>query len=221
MWLIQRINIYMILVLATPRSGSSWFTSTYLIHGSPDLEPVYPGYVHVGEAFNCCTHSREEQIAALRGMINGGHSVVKLFPQDLYTAKANTYNTVVTVAEKIYVLVRKDFDAQLRSLYVAVQTDYCYGDDLPTRSIQYNADSYNHCAEFLQTSLKILAQQWRGIDAVELVYLEDLPRSGKYSQPVTWDQEPPRVDFNTELLFTQCARSTTHSDIQGNFDWMQ
>jgi hypothetical protein len=132
----------------------------------------------------------------------GERSIMKLFPQHLHHAAANTYNTLVTVAEKIYVLVRKDFNAQLRSLCVAEQTDYFYRDDLPLRSVQYNADSYKHSAEFLQTSYKMLAQQWRRLDAKELVYLEDLPQCGKYVQPVTWDHEPPLIDFNTEQLFS-------------------
>jgi hypothetical protein len=138
-------------------------------------------------------------------MINGEHTVVKLFPQHLHNAAANTYNTLVTVAEKIYVLVRKDFNAQLRSLYVAEQTEYFYRADLPIRSVQYNADSYAHNSEFLQTSYKILAQQWRRLDAPELVYLEDLPRGGKYRQPVTWDCEPPLIDFDTERLFSNSS----------------
>lgn len=184
-----------ILVLATPRSGSSWFTGTY-------LSDIYPNYTDAGEPFNSHIYSREQQTAALRSMINGEHSIVKLFPQHLHNAAANTYNTLVTVAEKIYVLVRKDFNAQLRSLYVAEQSDYYYRADLPTRSIQYNADIYKHTSEFLQTSYKILAQQWRRLSDVELVYLEDLPQSGKYRQPVLWDQEPPEIDFDTAALFT-------------------
>lgn len=191
----------MILVLATPRSGSSWFTSTYLVHGSPDLRPVYPGYVHVGELL--MHMSSVDRESAAQFLINGGSKcVVKLFPHHVPTADLNTPSVLVSAAEKIYVLVRKDFNAQLRSMYIAEQYHSYTAENLSTRSVQYNTDDFKRNADFLQESLVMLAEIWRKLPHAELVYLEDLPQSGKYHQPVTWDQEPPRVEFDTESLFT-------------------
>ena len=186
-----------VLVLTTPRSGSSWFTSTYLIHGSSEFAPLYPSYTHIGELFESYKNKLTQQAAA-QFLINGGsYSVVKLFPHHI-----DSSCNLVSAAEKIYVLVRKDFNAQLRSVYIAEQTDHYYKADLPLRSVQYRADDYERNRKFLQESLTILAATWREQANAELVYLEDLPHSGKYVQPVTWDCEPPLIDFNTEQLFS-------------------
>ena len=190
-----------VLVLTTPRSGSSWFCSTYLVLGSPDLTPAYPGYVHVGGIFKRMSSADRESSAQF--LINGGSNcVVKLFPQHVPTADPNTPSVLVSAAEKIYILVRKDFNAQLRSLYVAEQTDYYLKEDLPTRTVRYSAADYERNKEFLQESLVKLYYIWRKLPHAELVYLEDLPQSGKYRQPVLWDQEPPVIDFDTVHLFT-------------------
>lgn len=189
-----------VLVLTTPRSGSSWFCSTYLVHGSPDLTPVYPGYVHVGEMFTRMSSVVRESAAQF--LIKGGSNcVVKLFPHHVPTADPNTPSVLVSASEKIYVLVRKDFNAQLRSMYIAEQTDYYFKENLPKRTVRYSAADYLRNKEFLQESLVKLSEIWRKLPHAELVYLEDLPRSGKYCQPVAWDQEPPRIEFNTESLF--------------------
>jgi hypothetical protein len=191
-----------VLVLTTPRSGSSWFTSTYLIHGSSQLTPLYPGYLHIGELFHSHDNSLIQKHQAAQFLIKGRRNcVVKLFPQYVKTVP-DLYSVLTTAAEKIYILVRKDFNAQLRSVYIAEQTDHYYKEDLPLRSVQYNADDYERNKEFLQESLTMLAATWREQANAELVYLEDLPCSGKYNQPVLWDCEPPVIDFDTERLFS-------------------
>ena len=200
-----------VLVLTTPRSGSSWFCSTYLIHGNstPDQEiiiPLYPGYTHVGGIFKHMSSVDREQSSGF--LIKGNcNTVVKLFPQHVPTAVPGTDSAIVTAAEKIYILVRKDFNAQLRSLYIAEQFHSYTTEDLPTRTVHYSADDYQRNREFLQESLVKLYYIWRKHPHAELVYLEDLSYSGKYHQPVTWDHEPPLIDFDTEQLFTPRTHS--------------
>jgi hypothetical protein len=164
--------------------------------------PVYPGYLHIGELFQSYENSLVQKHQAAQFLIKGCRNcVVKLFPQHMTTTLHGLYSVLTIAAEKIYILVRKDFNAQLRSVYIAEQTDHYYKEDLPPRSVHYSADDYERNKEFLQESLTKLAATWRRLDNAELVYLEDLPHSGKYLQPVTWDCEPPLIDFNTEQLF--------------------
>ena len=196
-----------VLVLTTPRSGSTWFCSTYLIHGNSTpgqeiITPLYPGYTHVGEVYTHMTSAIREQSSGF--LIKGNcNTVVKLFPHNVQTAVPGRYSAIVAAAEKIYILVRKDFNAQLRSMYIAEQYHSYTTEDLPPRSVRYNAADYVRNRGFLQESLVKLAAIWRKYPHAELVYLEDLPRSGQYHQPVTWDQEPPVIDFDTERLFNR------------------
>jgi hypothetical protein len=165
--------------------------------------PVYPGYLHIGELFQSYENSLVQKHQAAQFLIKGCcNCVIKLFPQHMTTTLHGLYSVLTIAAEKIYILVRKDFNAQLRSMYIAEQTDHYYKEDLPLRSVQYNADDYERNKEFLQESLTMLAATWREQANAELIYLEDLPYSGKYVQPVLWDCEPPVIDFDTEQLFS-------------------
>lgn len=183
----------MILVLATPRSGSSWFTSNY-------LTTVHEGYTSIGEPFNYHKCTLEDQLTILE-FATCNSVIVKLFPQHLKNNIPNLYSQLTRSAKKIYILARKDYNAQLRSLYIAEQTDYYYADNLPNRNIHFNNNHFLIVDQFLKNSYQFLSDAYANLKNVDLVFLEDLPNTGKYKQPVTWDTEPPLVNFNVEEIF--------------------
>lgn len=185
----------MILVLATPRSGSSWFTSNY-------LTSIHKDHVAVGEPFNSYHNSLQEQLVSLDTYANSS-VIIKLFPQHIKDSLPGIYKKLSNAAEKIYILARKNYNAQLRSLYVAEQTEYFYSASLPERNIQYHQDLYNLEDRLLKNSYYFLQQAYRDLKNAQLVFLEDLPATGKYNQPVVWDVEPPVIDFDTAQIFKE------------------
>ena len=211
----------MILVFATPRSGSSWFVSRYLTSTEQ-----YRNYKSVGEPFDRYKFNKAEQVEMLDRIKSKQDIIVKVFPEHLVNPLPNLMHHITEAAEKIYVLVRKNYNAQLQSIYIADQTSYFYSDDLPLRTISYDREKYEQHNEEMQVRYHRLLEIYRSLsDQGELIFLEDLPDIGKYKQPVVWSDLPPVIDFNVEGLFDPMLTTITEAVLnepefkKGGFVW--
>lgn len=158
-------------------------------------------YEELGEPFNILHNSLDIQVSTLEKILTNKKYILKLFPQHLNTTIPNLYKSLVMNAEKIYVLIRKNYNDQLQSLYVAERTNYFYSHDRPLRRIGFNHIIFEETNQFLQYNYYHLSQWYKSLPNAELVCLEDLPADGKYNQPVQWDIQPPHIDFDVEHLF--------------------
>lgn len=192
----------MILVLTTPRTASSWFC---------DYIAWQHNYTQSGELFNLPALKGDlaKQAALLDSITADPNQVVKVFPWhirrvlNLPTLKvlSNLDHKLISAAEKLYFLARKDFNAQCRSYYISTVTDHWDGDKLDTRFIKYDPVRYKMCADTLKLGYQCLAGYYSLAKEPIMVYTENLPQTGKYEQPVVWDTEPDLIDFDVTACF--------------------
>ena len=181
----------MIVVLTTPRSGSTFICNRITKEC---------GYKYVGEAFN---FEYKKSTSDILNMVNSyraeNNVLLKIFPNNINTI---VLNGCIKQADKVYVHNRKDFDAQCKSFYVSMTTKTWHATDLEERQIKYDPELYKIYQEYLMRSYMEIKRLMDQLNVAEVSYLEDFKNEGrKYQQPVVWDVEPPTVDFNVEKLF--------------------
>lgn len=180
----------MILVLSTYRSASTWYCS--------DLADRYQ-LTNFGEAFHEANVSNHKRV--LRSLAGNTNSVVKIFPYHLTQSNiALLFNHLVNLASDIHVVIRKNFDEQLRSYYVA--KDLRNWHDSVNASITFDLDKWNRYKDFLYLEHVQLAQLTKNIDAdIEFKYAEMFDQSQKYSRTIEWDCDPPETNLDIMSLY--------------------
>lgn len=193
----------MILVLTTPRTGSTWFCD-YLSkqHSAENLD----------EYFGDHDITLEEQVEKLDYIKNKKDVVVKCFPWHLKHTRSNfpranfLEKSLLNLADKIYILIRSDFNSQCKSYYLAKVTDIWSGEPQKPTEIKLDSKLYDYSVRHLQDGYNQLANYHEFLNC-EIVEYESLPftKKEKYIRPVTWNIEPPVTDFNVkELFYPKC-----------------
>lgn len=189
----------MILVLTNPRTASTWFCNRLAVeHNCADL----------GELFHADDQKGQHQ-ENLSQLYTQPNSVVKLFAVHFESKEVpELLHKLVQLADQIFVLVRKDFNAELKSFYIA---DYLSGliDDWhsafekPVR-IVYREKQYSSLKNHLLDQLNKLSAVHKELDQkCKLVYTEDLVRDNyaPVPRPVMWSKEPPVYNVDIMSMF--------------------
>lgn len=181
----------MIVVLTTPRSGSTFICNHIASQH---------GYNYIGEAFNFnYKKSRSDILSMVDHYQTQNNVLLKIFPNNI---NALVLNGCIKKAEKVYVHNRKDFNAQCKSFYISITTDTWHASTLDKRYIKYDSDVYERYQQYLMRSYIEIKRIMTQLKNVEVSYLEDFYKNDhKYQQPVVWDTEPPLIDFDVEKLF--------------------
>ena len=190
----------MILVLTTPRTGSTWFCEHLAKNHSLENLDEYFGKHEI---------SLEEQITKLEYLQSNKNTVLKCFPWHFKNLRANfpranfLEKNLLKLADKIYILVRNDFNSQCKSYYLAKSTDVWSG--IPQEHIDVTVDNvmYEYYVNHLIDGYMQLAEYYKTFDC-EVIDYNSLAfnREERYVRPVTWVNEPKSIDFNVEKLFT-------------------
>lgn len=179
----------MIIVLTTPRSGSTFRCNT--------LAKQY-NYEFLGEA----DHPSSESLSKVKNQIKNfnDNTLVKVFAIER-KLNLRVMNLYTNLASKVFIHGRKNFNEQCRSLYISRTTKVWSADPLDVRHIKYDPLMYNFCSQQLINGYLQIACMKKNLKNFEISFLEDLEDFSlekKYKQPVVWDQEPPHINFNTE-----------------------
>lgn len=188
----------MILVLTTPRTGSSWFCNF--------LSEQHQ-YNNLGEFFNVASMSANHQTAKLEYLEDNPNSIIKCFPYHLnssykqFQTAAFVEKSIFKLADKIYILIRRNFHAQCKSLYVCAVTGYWGSNPQPQRKIPLNRDLFEECTVFLKNNYQNLAEYNKKFNCELVCYEDMLTDENRYHNPVIWLDQPDYVEFDVEALF--------------------
>lgn len=189
----------MILVLTTPRTGSTWFCN-YIANKY--------SYENLDEYFGDPALEVEEQLLKLEQVKHKTNSVIKCFPwhirnvRPLFKRSNLIEKELIKLSSKIYILIRSDFNEQCKSYYVAHTSNVWGGEPQPITEVKLDLDFYNHCVSHLRNGYHELANYYKTYDC-ELVEYEHLPFTTykRYSRPVIWNEEPKNINFDPRDLF--------------------
>ena len=180
----------MILVLTNYRTGSTTLCK--------QLAQQY-SYENLDECFHESLVDIHKDV--LRSVYSKNDVVVKLMPNHIYRSDIdNLLVKLVEVAEKIIVLVRKDFDQQCQSYYVCKQTHNWHDNFSQPVDITLDKDRWLWCVNFLHGQYLKLSDLIENLD-YELMFTHQLNQSEKYKRPVVWDRKPGFTNIDVEELF--------------------
>jgi len=188
----------MILVLTTPRTAST--------HLCIRLAEQY-GYKNLGEYF-LDSLPVQDQLDRLDHLKNNHNYVVKAFPWQLKTTFVRQPKIPVLpqslfdLSEKTIILVRKDFNAQCRSYYLAKVSKHWSGEPKELEHIALNESYYQAAVSELVIAYNHILSWYQTIDNAEIVYTESIASDARYARPVIWDRDPPIIDFDPIKLFS-------------------
>lgn len=199
----------MILVLTTYRSGSTSFCKQLAEqHSYEDLhEPFHEGlsktYVQNNPQYGDNTHMPNVHKDTLRYIIKNPNCIVKLMPfHNANSDIENLIDVLISMAEKIYILVRKDFDQQCQSYYICKRLGGGWHDQWEDKvDVTLDKDKWLWCVNFLHNEYCEL-QTWKEkIPNCELMFTHQLNQKDKYQRPVRWDKAPGFTNIDIEELF--------------------
>lgn len=190
----------MILILTTPRTGSTWFCEY--------ISKLY-SLENLDEYFGKHDISLDEQVKKLEYLKSNPNVVLKCFPWHFKNSRTNfpranfLEKNLLKLADKIYILIRTDFNSQCKSYYLAKSTDIWSGIPQEHQYITINQELYNYSVEHLKDGYLQLAEYNKRYNC-EIVEYEKLEfdKDEKYVRPVTWNIEPTYTDFDVKKLFT-------------------
>lgn len=190
----------MILILTTPRTGSTWFCEHLARQHSLENLDEYFGKHEI---------TVEEQIAKLDYIKENKNVVLKCFPWHLRNTRSNftranfLEKNVLKLADKIYILIRSDFFAQCKSYYLAKTTNTWNG--IPQEHVYIDTDDtlYDYAVNHLIDGYMQLAEYYKTFNC-EVIDYDNLAfnREERYVRPVTWVKEPKYIEFDIKKLFT-------------------
>ncbi len=179
----------MIVVLTTPRSGSTFICNRLA---------KQHGYKYLGEVFNLET-SKSKILKIIESCNSNDTALLKIFPNNVNTM---ILNGCLKKSKKVYIHSRKDFNAQCKSFYISMLTETWHADKVDLRNITYDAALYEAYQQYLMRSYLEIKRIKELLNNVEVSYLEDFySLENRYQQPVVWDIEPPTINFDVEKLF--------------------
>ena len=180
----------MILVLSTYRTGSTNLCK--------QLSKQY-AYENLDECFHESIPDVHKN--AVRYISKNKKCVVKLFPYHIEKSPIeNLLQELILYAEKVIVLVRKDFDKQCQSYYVCKQTGNWHDNFDQSIDITLDKDKWLWCVNFLHDQYLELSDMINNIDN-ELMFTHQLNQKEKYNRPVVWDKKPGFTNIDIEELF--------------------
>ncbi len=190
----------MILVLTTPRTGSTWFCEHLAREQS--LE-------NLDEYFGSHTIGVDEQLAKLEYLKHNKNVVLKCFPWHIKNIRTNfkrvnfLENNLFKLADKIYILVRSNFTDQCKSYYLAKTTNVWSGVPQEHQAITVDQTDVDYCVNHLIDGYTQLAE-YNKLFNCELVDYDKLnfDFNTKYVRPITWLTEPVIPSFDVKSLFT-------------------
>lgn len=190
----------MILVVYNSRSGSKFFQKQLALKHGYEVNPIK------GEPFNERRPLEiiEENIRMVREKKD---IVVKLSYPQWTDATERTGVDILQLcldrAEEVYFLVREDYNAQLRSLFVA--NYFQNWDDTSWKKkkvVCYNRRRYHSNEIYLRESYTEHSKLFHSLTNKKLVVSESfMTVEGKVHRPVLWDEPPPEFDFKPLSLF--------------------
>jgi len=193
----------MILILSTPRTGSTWFTNH--IAQKYNLE-------NLNEYFSDNGNTKldfDTQLNRLEYVKSNKNVVIKCFPWHLTTntgiAPARfsfLQKNLLRLADRIYILIRNDFNSQCRSFYIASVSGHWGPQPQQHQLLTLDLDLYNKVVTHLQEGYQLLSE-YKTITNCEIVEYESLPflTDQRYAKSVVWDKEPSDVVFDVRSLF--------------------
>jgi LPS sulfotransferase NodH len=189
----------MILVLTTPRTGSTWFcdhlAKTFSIE-------------NLDEYFGDQELTLESQVKKLGYIKSNPNVILKCFPWHFKNSRTNFVRAnfleknLLKLADKIYILIRTDFNSQCKSYYLAKTTNIWSGLPQNHQHIFLDQAVYDYAVNHLKDGYQQLALYNNMFDC-EIVEYEKLQfeKNKKYVRPVTWNIEPNSVEFDVKSLF--------------------
>lgn len=199
------------LLLTSPRTGSTWY--------SGHLAKQYM-CKELGEYFHqSVSDTHEDRLAYIS--LNTNTFLVKLFySQAVDSPVEHLLDKCINIAKTKTILLRRDIDAQIQSLYVAAQYERYKNPDSETKvtyqthfsepfRVTYDHDLFSSLKERTETDILELAKIYQAGLGFNLVFLEDikdtaitLVRPGKLYRPTVWDFEPEKTQLKITDLFT-------------------
>lgn len=181
----------MILVLSTYRTGSTNFCKQLAEQNN---------YENLDECFH--ENLKDTHKLALQHIEKNPNTVVKLFPYHIQNSQIKTLlQDCVKFSEKIYLLVRKDFDNQVKSYYIARQKNDWHSDFEITEDVTLIKEDWSWCTNFLHNQYLDLDMIRSSLPDYETIYTHQLDQSKKYVRPVKWDRQPGFTNIDIEELF--------------------
>lgn len=181
----------MILVLSTYRTGSTNLCK--------QIAEQY-SYENLDECFH--ESITDEHSNIIRYIGANTKCVVKVFPYHLEkSSRKNLLSDLVGLSEKIILLIRKDFDQQVKSYYICKQTGNWHSEFTDTVDIILDKDMYQKFTNFLHDEYLELDAIRRTLPNYELIFTHQLNQSKKYVRPVKWDRQPGFTNIDIEEIF--------------------
>jgi hypothetical protein len=183
-------------VVYVPRSGSRFYASKL----AEDLD-----YEFLGEVFNTRTYPDPiEHNKIIHRALTDKNIVCKVDLIMLRRWYSDLEEMFFNNADQIDVIYRKDFNAQVHSLFTAMSLDNFHNQFTETKQMQFNPDTFqmaidyvNKCNELTADFLKQNAHK-----DVKLVHTESFATPElKYQRKIQWDQPLPNVKSQTVELF--------------------
>ena len=150
----------------------------------------------------------EEQVEKLEYIKENTNVVLKCFPWHLKNTRTNfprssfLEKNLLKLADKIYILIRSDFISQCKSYYLAKTTGIWSGVPQEHQLVELDLDLYKYSVFHLQDGYKQLVNYNQQLTC-EVVEYESLPlpQNEKYIRPITWNKEPPVIEFDVKSMF--------------------
>lgn len=189
----------MILVLTTPRTGSSWFCSYLAKQHS---------FENLNEYFGDPDLTVDQQIEKLEYLKQNPNTVLKCFPwhirslRSLFKRANFVEKELLKLSDKTYILIRSNFNEQCKSYYIAKSSNVWDGTPQSHTTINFNKSVYNTDVEHLYKGYIELADFYKKYNC-DIVEYENLPFSDtpRYQRPVSWSQQPEENNFDPRSVF--------------------
>ena len=191
----------MILILTTPRTGSTWYCDYLAKQYSLENLDEYLGEYN---------YTSVQQLEKLEYLTKNPDVVFKCFPWHLknirpyFTRAKFLENALLKMPDEIHILTRKDFKKQAISYYVAKSTGVWGGTPQPEETIQLDQKKLNFWINHLKDGYKHLSEYYKKFNC-KLVDYSELPfhkdTNKKYVRPIKWSSKPIIEDFNISELF--------------------
>lgn len=144
-------------------------------------------------------------------MVANPNTIVKVHAEHFHSDEIdNLVTQLIDIAEHVYFLVRRNYNAQLKSFYIAdYMSDFIQDWSAPFDSekrIVFRERRFNQLNENLQNNIKLLSSVYKMLDHNStLLYTEDCVKEhyNPVPRPVTWSKPPPTINFNPEPLFKE------------------
>ena len=191
----------MILVLTTPRTGSTWYCD-YLAkqHSLENLDEYFGEY----------EYDLSEQNQKLEYLSENSDVVFKCFPWHLKNIRNNFIragfleHNLFKLADEIHILTRNDFHSQIKSFYIAQATGVWDGIPQELETVELDQNKFDYWTWHLKDGYMHLSEYYKKFDC-KLMDFSELPfhtdTNKKYVRPIKWSSDPIIQDFNITELF--------------------